>query len=239
MRFLPPCHFQSQLQSSLDWHLLWEHLPSPPPQLHVCQTAQPTASSHPQLLFFKLPGGAPGQETIVISWNIEGLHHGFPSLVSFCSKAKPSLVFLSEPQAFSCNVGIFMAQLPTYKFFLNGEDCYLPDLTLQSIRAKGGTMALWESSLDPHITILPSSSASVLPLILDIPGFSPTAHIGIYLPKRSLEQEWIITMGFLSLAVKDILSSHPGIPIYIRGDINTNPNHPTRPAVLREFLDRY
>ena len=132
-----------------------------------------------------------------------------------------------------------MSQLLNYKLFLNGEDRYLPDLPLQSIRAKGSTMDLWEASLDPYISILPSSTPSVLLLILDIPGCAMTAHIGIYLPTRSLEQEWTIAMGLLSMTVEDILTSHPGIPIYIRGDDNTNPNHPTRPGVLTEFLNQY
>ena len=41
------------------------------------------------------------------------------------------------------------------------------------------------------------------------------------------------------MVVEDILSSYPGIPIYIRGDANVNPKHPTRPGVLHEFMDRY
>ena len=94
-------------------------------------------------------------------------------------------------------------------------------------------MALWKASLDPYITTLPSSLLSVLPLILDIPGFNTTAHIGIYLLTRGLEQEWMIAMGFLSMVVEDILCSHPGIPIYIRGNANSNPNHPSRPHVLQ------
>ena len=132
-----------------------------------------------------------------------------------------------------------MSQLPSYKYHLNGEDRHLPDLPLKSLRAKGGTMALWDASLDPFITILPSASSSVLPLILNISGFNISAHIGIYLPKRGLEQEWTIAMGFLSMVVEDTLSSHPVIPIYIRGDANTNPNHPTRLHILQEFMERY
>ena len=100
-------------------------------------------------------------------------------------------------------------------------------------------MALWETSLDPYVTILPSSSSSVLPLILNILGFQITAHIGVYLPTRGLEQEWTIAMGILSMVVEDILLSYPGVPIYIHGDANTNPNHPTRPHILHEFMDRY
>ena len=41
------------------------------------------------------------------------------------------------------------------------------------------------------------------------------------------------------MVVEDILCSHPGVSIYIRGDTNSNPNHPSRPQVLQEFMDRY
>ena len=130
-----------------------------------------------------------------MSWNIEGVHRGFPSLVSLTSTAKPSLIFLSEPQDFACNINLFMAQLPMYKFFLNSKDRHLPDLPMDTLRAKGGTMAMWASHLDPYVTVLPSASSAVLPLILAIPGFATTAHIGIYLLTRGLEQEWTIVIG--------------------------------------------
>ena len=76
-------------------------------------------------------------------------------------------------------------------------------------------------------------------LLLDIPGQSPSAHIGIYLPTRGHDHEWVIALAALSLIVEDIQASHPDIPIYIRGDANFSPNHLTRPTLLWEFMDRY
>ena len=46
-------------------------------------------------------------------------------------------------------------------------------------------------------------------------------------------------MGTLSMVVEDIQASHPGVPNFIRGDSNVNPNHTTRPRIMQEFLDRY
>ena len=41
------------------------------------------------------------------------------------------------------------------------------------------------------------------------------------------------------MVVEDGLSLYPGVPIYIQGDANVNPNHPTRSQILQDFLDRY
>ena len=59
-------------------------------------------------------------------------------------------------------------------------------------------MALWDTYIDPCITILPTTSPAVLPLILDIPGYSPSAHIGVCLPTRGQEHEWVIALAALS-----------------------------------------
>ena len=103
------------------------------------------------------------QEHLVISWNIEGVHRGFPSLVTFCNQFSPSLIFISEAQSFQCNIRLYTPQLPTYKFQLNGEDSFSPDLPMDTLRAKGGTMALWKCGLDPYVTLLPTTSSTVLP----------------------------------------------------------------------------
>ena len=123
---------------------------------------------------------------IVITWNIEGICRGFPSLALFCDLHSPDLIFLSEPQVFNCDMSLFAPQLAHYKFYLNGEDRFDPDIPSDSLHAKGGTLALWKAPLDPYVTVLPSTSPAVLPLLLSIPGLSKSIHIGIYLPTRHL-----------------------------------------------------
>ena len=100
-------------------------------------------------------------------------------------------------------------------------------------------MVLWDRDIDSHVTILPTTSSAVLPVLLDSPGFNQSIHIGIYLPTSGCEQEWSIALSTLSMVVDDALSLYPGIPIYIRGDANVNPNHPTRPQIFGDFLSRY
>ena len=65
-------------------------------------------------------------------------------------------------------------------------------------------MALWKTTLDPYITVLLSTSPAVLPLLLDIPGQYLSAHIGIYLPTRGQEHEWVTALAALFLIVEDI-----------------------------------
>ena len=138
-------HHQSQLKSPVRWYLQLLQISSPCWLQMLWENKSPghPTSCCPQVHLFKFPGGASLQEALVFTWNIKGVHRSFSSLSSFSDSARPSLIFLSKPQAFLCNIGLFMEQLPSFKFFLNGEDCHLPDLPLQTIRAKGGTMALW------------------------------------------------------------------------------------------------
>ena len=102
--------------------------------------------------------------------------------------------------------------------------------------------AQWLSGMSlstPTLPFYPPLHAAVLPLLFDIPGFTISAHIGIYLPMRGQEHECVIALAALSLIVEDIQTVHSAVPIYIRGDANVNPNHPTRPQLLQEFLDRF
>ena len=138
---------------------------------------------------------------------------------------------------FQCNIGIFSPQLPSYKYFLNSEDTFFPDLTMDSLRAKGGTIALWKCSLDPYITVLPHTSAAVLPIPY-VPGVSPSIHIIVYLPTRGQERTWMIELATLTMVIY-VKEAHPDLPFYIRGDSNVNPNHPTRVKIFQEFLDRF
>ena len=95
-----------------------------------------------------------------------------------------------------------------------------------------GTSALTPISLSYQPLLWQFSVFSLI--FLDSPPF---AHIGVYLPTRGQEHEWVIALAVLSLIVEDIQTAHSGVPIYIRGDANVNPNHPTRPQLLQEFLD--
>ena len=100
-------------------------------------------------------------------------------------------------------------------------------------------MALWKSSLNPFVTILPHTSPAVLPMILDIPGLQWSIHIGIYLPTRGLEHEWVIALAALTLVLEYAQETYPSLPIYIKGDSNVNPNHQVRKWTWDEVLQRF
>ena len=141
----------------------------------------------PCRLFFKLPGQVSSKEALIITWNIEGIHDGFPSLATLVSIHKPWFIFLSEPQAYNCDVHLHTTHLPNYNFFLNSEDLYLPDLPMETLWAKSGTMVLWDRDIYSHATILPTTSSAVLTLLLDSPGLSQSIHIDTYLPTSGCE----------------------------------------------------
>jgi hypothetical protein len=112
-----------------------------------------------------------------MSWNIEGLERNIYNLDHFTNSVRPSLVFLSEPQIFACDVTRVMTMFEgSYKYNLNSEDKHDLDIPLDRMRAKGGTMAMWSSHIDQHITVLPTSSSSVLPLLVKLPGLVPASH---------------------------------------------------------------
>ena len=69
----------------------------------------------------------------------------------------------------------------TYFAHLNSEDSHTPEVAMDTSKAKGGTMVMWQCELDPFITVLPTNTAAITAVILDKPGFQPTIHITFYL----------------------------------------------------------
>ena len=70
----------------------------------------------------------------------------------------------------------------SFKFFLKSEDIHDLDLPMDRLRAKGGTMVMWDTKLDRFVTVLRPVSPSVLPLLVKIPESAPACHICMYLP---------------------------------------------------------
>ena len=144
----------------------------------------------------------------------------------------PDLVFLSEPQLFQCDAESLTSMLRgKYCYNLNSEDIYCPELPLTARKAHGGTMVLWKQELDPHIRVLPTTSAAVLPLLLAIPGVSRSAHIAVYLPTAGKDSEFISALAALECALLDIYENH-ACPVYLRGDFNVNPKNRNRVNLL-------
>ena len=123
-------------------------------------------------------------------------------------------------------------------FHLNSEDSFSPELPLATRKAKGGTMALWESGLDPYVKILPTTTAAVLPLVLSPPGLQSTAHITVYLPTAGKDSDFLSEFAALDAIVSDILEDYD-YPIYIRGDFNVNPKNSVRFQLLQHFCTKF
>ena len=173
---------------------------------------------------------------MVVTWNIEGAARGCRSLQHFTSLYTPALIFLSEPQMFRCGVKTLFFRPQGYCFHFNGEDVKHPDLPLDTLRAKGGTAVGWLAELDPFIQVLEPPSSAVLPLLLSLPGCKLSLHIGVYLPTRGQELEWTIALAEVKSVIAAVNEEHGDFDVFIRGDANVGPSHPSRPALFANFL---
>ena len=100
-------------------------------------------------------------------------------------------------------------------------------------------MALWPAEIDPFISILPTPTPAVLPLLLDLPGVQPSIHIGLYLPTGGQESDFILALADLASVIESVSLNYRDVPIFLRGDANVNPSHRTRPQLWAHFLDRF
>ena len=151
---------------------------------------------------------------------------------------RPHLVFLSEPQAFNCDIDNIMTFIKgDYGYRLNSEDIFDPDLPLLKSKASGGTMVLWRRELDPYIDIQAAPSSSILPFIIHPPDLAPTIHVCIYLPTAGQEGRFIEELANLALTLNNLRTSFPGIPIHIRGDFNVSDNNHKRKACFDSFKE--
>ena len=89
------------------------------------------------------------------------------------------------------------------------------------------------------ISILPTNSSAVLPLLLDIPGLTPSLHVTIYLPTWGKNKEFSVALAELDSIVSSLVESHPDVPLYIRGDANVNSKNICRSESFSAFLLKF
>ena len=156
----------------------------------------------------------------MISWNIEGLAKNEFILRQFADQFSCQLIFLSEPQAYRCDIHSQVKQfLGSYEYQLNSEDVFDMDLPLTHPRAKGGTMVLWHHTLSPHLKVLPSPSPSFVSVLLSLPGVLPSIHTAVYLPTAGKDGDWVATLLELEQHVIENFSKHGNIAIFLRRDL--------------------
>ena len=172
----------------------------------------------------------------MISWNIESVVRNIFNLKYFLDKYLPDMVFLSEPQAYSCNLDLAAKPLSgSYNFELNSKDKLDPDIPLMKTKAHGGTMILWKAELDPYVAVHPVSSTAFLPVIFDPPGALRSIHIAVYLPTLGHENEFVDELSKLTHVVKELNNQNPDSPVFLRGDFNVNQNQKKRMELLNHF----
>ena len=126
-----------------------------------------------------------------------------------------------------------------YFHVLNSEDSFDPALGLVQNKTRGGTMILWKKSLSQFVTMLPVTSPSFLPVLLQLPGAPTSVHISLYLPTSGRESEFIEEVTKLKLFIEEVLESSIADLIFIRGDSNVNPNHHSRVTMLNDLLNSF
>ena len=153
----------------------------------------------------------------------------------------PTLTFLSEPSIFKSDLSLVTKFFPSdVSFHLNSEDMYDESLALEKRRAKGGTMALWPSTMDPYITILPTTTPAILPCRLRMPGLLESVHFCIYFPTAGQEEIFVETLAALTVFLEDIYENGDGkTPVFIRGDANASSKNASRSSIFNHFIARH
>ena len=160
---------------------------------------------------------------VCLTWNIEGYFRNKFELRQIIDSSNPDLLFLSEPMLFQPDAQIATSLISsTYRFHLNSDDLYDHDLPLLKNKANGGTLTAWKNELDPFVTLLRTDTSRILPILLDIPGYQPTAHINIYLPTSGQDNQYIEELANLQATIDHIYDICPSAIIHIRGDANAS-----------------
>ena len=175
-----------------------------------------------------------------LTWNIEGIRRHVYYLAEVLQTERCSLVFLSEPQAYQCDLpSISQFFKHDYCFALNSDDLYETDLPLNTSKAKGGSMILWRRSLDPYVKIVNVTTSAFLPLLLTIPGYYPSVHVALYLPTHGQDTEFVSELANLRNCLDSLISQHSNLVIYLRGDGNVNIKNTQRVTMLNSFMEEY
>ena len=101
-------------------------------------------------------------------------------------------------------------------------------------------LAMWCSNIDQYITLLPTSSSSVLPLMLTLPGHPPTCQIGLYLPTAGLENQFMAALSELGTTISSVLERFvEDTIVFIRGDMNISKRNSSRTPLLAHVMSKH
>ena len=112
------------------------------------------------------------------------------------------------------------------------------DLPLTNPKAKGGTMALWHSSLSPYLKVLPTTSSSFFSVLISVPGHLPALHTAVYLPTAGRDGDWLVSVVELEEHVRGYIAQFSGhLATFLRCDLNASSKNKNRAAILAAQYD--
>ena len=148
--------------------------------------------------------------------------------------------FLSEPNIFQADaIPVLYPLQAKYCYFLNSDDLHDPELPMVRSRMIGGTLILWAHWLDPYVTIHPPTTSAITALILCIPGYQVTVHVGLYLPTSGRDTDFVSEIANLCVCISDLAAQYPSAAIFIRGDSNVNNKNKTRLLQLKQMMETF
>ena len=176
----------------------------------------------------------------MMTWNIEGLKAHVHALYDIVMLNLPDMIFLSEPLIFQTDLDESLALLShEYEYSLNVASSYEPLIPFAKSRAFGGTLVLWRKYLDPYITLFPTESTAILPIVLQMPGTRVSAHICIYLPTHGRDNEYVSELANLRNCLHKIIDKFQDPIIAIRGDKNVNKKNLKRTQLFQNFTSMF
>ena len=77
-------------------------------------------------------------------------------------------------------------------------------------------------------------------MLVSLPGYVLCCHIGIYMPTSGLDAEFLDALSSLESTIEMIVEQYgSSLPLFIRGDMNVNPNNKKRVLILQKFLSQH
>ena len=98
---------------------------------------------------------------------------------------------------------------------------------------------MWRNQFDPYITVHPTQSSAILPLVLQLPSTKTSVHIAIYLPTSGKEAEFVSELANLHNCIEELNDIYDYPVLFIRGDCNVNPKNLPRVALLKSLIENY
>ena len=99
---------------------------------------------------------------------------------------------------------------------------------------------MWHSDIHKYVTPLEMSCSSVLPIIVSLPGFKPSCHIGIYMPTAGQDDQFVVSLSAIESAI--VLAKEKAgedTALFIHGDMNASEKNTARFPLLLSLMEKF